>query len=154
VKKKIIILDVDGVMTTGKFLYSSKGKLYKEFGAHDSDGLNLLKQNGFQISFITSDKKGFKISKKRISDDLGFKLDLISEKFRLKYLEKKYGLKNIIYFGDGYHDAKILKKCFFGIAPKNARYEAKKAANFVTESKSAEGAVLDGALKILKKFTN
>ena len=151
-KQKFIILDVDGVMTTWKFIYSSKGKLFKEFGAHDSDGLKLLQQNGFQIYFITSDKRGYKISKKRISDDLGFQLSLVSEKSRLKYLEKNYGLKNIIFFGDGYYDAEILKKCFFGIAPRNARHEARKSANFVTKSNSGEGAVLDGALKILRKF--
>ena len=39
----ILIFDVDGVMTSGQFLYSSNGKVYKIFGAHDSDGLKLLK---------------------------------------------------------------------------------------------------------------
>ena len=38
-KPSLIILDVDGVMTSGKFLYSSKGKIFKEFGAHDNDGI-------------------------------------------------------------------------------------------------------------------
>ena len=48
--------------------------------------------------------------------------------------------------------AKILKDCRFGITPNNARIEAKKSANYITPSKSAEGAVLDAALKILKVF--
>ena len=45
------ILDVDGVMTTGQFLYSEKGKIYKVFGAHDADGLKLLKSK-LNIHFI------------------------------------------------------------------------------------------------------
>ena len=54
--------------------------------------------------------------------------------------------------GDGYHDAKILKASMFGIAPKNARKEAREGANFVTETNSGEGAVLDACLKIIDKF--
>ena len=38
-KNLIFLLDVDGVMTTGQFLYSKDGKDYKVFGPHDSDGL-------------------------------------------------------------------------------------------------------------------
>ena len=54
--------------------------------------------------------------------------------------------------GDGIFDAKILKNCYFGIAPKNARKEAKNNADFITPSNGGEGAVLDACLIILKKF--
>ena len=68
-KKLIFILDVDGVMTTGQFLYSQDGKAYKIFGPHDNDGLKLLNDK-VTIQFITADKRGFPISKKRIIDDM------------------------------------------------------------------------------------
>lgn len=42
-KPQFIIFDIDGVMTTGQFLYSENGKAYKIFGAHDNDGIKLLK---------------------------------------------------------------------------------------------------------------
>ena len=54
--------------------------------------------------------------------------------------------------GDGIFDAPIIKKVLFGIAPKNARVEAIKVADFVTPNISANGAVLDACLKIKKKF--
>mgnify|MGYP004004047157 FL=1 len=41
-KFKVFILDVDGVMTTGHFLYSEAGKQMKIFGPDDNDGLGLL----------------------------------------------------------------------------------------------------------------
>jgi len=63
-----------------------------------------------------------------------------------------YGFENLIYMGDGYHDAKIIKACMFGIAPKNARGEAKDVADFITESKAGEGAVLNACLKVIEKF--
>ncbi len=145
------VLDVDGVMTTGQFLYSPDGKCYKIFGPHDSDGLKMIK-NRLDIKFITADKRGYDISKKRIVDDLGFNLSLVSEQDRFDYLKKRYKFEKIIYMGDGYHDAKIIKSSMFGIAPKNARIEAKDVANYITPSNSAEGAVLDACLKIDELF--
>ena len=65
-----------------------------------------------------------------------------------------YGFENLIYMGDGYHDAKIIKACMFGIAPNNASNEAKEVAEYVTESNSGEGAVLDACLQIIKVFFN
>jgi len=150
-KKMIFLLDVDGVMTTGQFLYSLEGKEYKVFGPHDNDGLKLIKDK-VTIKFITADKRGFPITKKRIVDDMGFKLDFVSEQDRFKYIKEKYGFKILIYMGDGYHDEKILKESMYGIAPNNARKEAKDSADYVTESNAGEGAVLDACLKIIKEY--
>ena len=150
-QKYIFILDVDGVMTTGQFLYSPDGKCYKIFGPHDSDGLKIIKDK-IDIKFITADTRGYNISKKRIVDDLGFKLRLVSEQDRFEYIKKRYKFENLIYMGDGIHDAKIINASMFGIAPKNARIETKKVANYITPSNSAEGAVLDACLKINKLF--
>ncbi len=144
---KNFVLDVDGVMTTGQFFYSEIGKIYKIFGSHDHDGLKLLKKL-IKIRFITADKNGFAISKKRIVDDMGFVLDLVSEETRFDYCNKNFDLKLTIYMGDGIHDAKLIKECMYGIAPQNGRQEAKEVADFVTPSNSGEGAVLDACLKI------
>ena len=150
-KELVFLLDVDGVMTTGQFLYSQDGKEYKIFGPHDNDGLKLIK-NKVKIKFITADKRGYSITKRRIVDDMGFELELVSEKNRFKYIKENYGFQNVIYIGDGYHDAKILKECMFGITPRNARKEAKDAADFVTDSNSGEGAVLDACIEIIIKY--
>ncbi|MBD1154560.1 HAD hydrolase family protein [Pelagibacterales bacterium SAG-MED21] len=150
-KPKNFILDVDGVLTTGIQGYSEKGKIIKFFGPHDHDGLKLLKDK-IKITFITADKKGYKISKKRIVDDMGFDLKLVSEHDRFSYIDSKYAKKDVVYMGDGIYDAEIIQKSLFGIAPNNAREEAKKVADYVTKSNSGEGAVLDASLKILKLF--
>ena len=150
-KKYIFILDVDGVLTTGHFFYSENGKILKVFGAHDNDGLKLL-SNEVDIRFITADKRGYSITKKRVSEDMGFELELVTENDRYKYLDNKYGLKNIIYMGDGIYDAPIIEDCLYGIAPNSARIEAKKVADFVTLSNAGNGAVLDACLKIKNIF--
>jgi len=138
-------------MTTGQFLYSQNGKEYKVFGPHDNDGLKLLKGK-ITIAFITADKRGFPITKKRIVDDMGFQLELVLEENRYNYIKDNYGFQNLIYMGDGYYDAIILKESMFGIAPKNARKEARDSADYITESNSGEGAVLDACLEINRKY--
>lgn len=143
---KHFVLDVDGVMTTGQFIYTADGKVAKIFGAHDADGLKLIRDK-VQIQFITADKRGYDITKKRIVDDMGYKLTLVSESERYKFIEE-LGFDSTIFMGDGYFDAPIIKKCALGIAPANARAEAIKAADFTTHSRSAEGAVMDACLYI------
>ena len=54
--------------------------------------------------------------------------------------------------GDGYYDEEILKKSMYSIAPKNARKEAKEAADYVTDSNAGEGAVLDACLKLIDEY--
>ena len=139
-------------MTTGQFLYSSKGKEYKIFGPHDVDGLNMIKDK-VNLIFISADKRGFPISRKRI-EDIGFPIELITEKDRYTYIKEKFGFENTIYMGDGIFDALVIKDCKFGIAPANSRIEAKNAADFVTKSRSAEGAVCDACIEIKKRFFN
>tara|TARA_B100000035_G_scaffold39302_1_gene29649 strand:- start:46358 stop:46816 length:459 start_codon:yes stop_codon:yes gene_type:complete len=146
---KKFILDVDGVLTTGHSIYSEKGKIYKIFGPHDSDGLKIIK-NKINTSFISADKRGFSITKKRI-EDLGFSVLLVSEEERLSFF-KNQNPDEIIFMGDGYFDSEVMKIVKYSIAPKNARPEAIKQANYVTPSRSGEGAVLDACLHIDQKF--
>ena len=149
-KKLNFIIDVDGVMTTGQFLYSSKGKEYKIFGPHDTDGLKIIKDK-INIVFISADKRGFSISKKRITN-MGYKIELIPEENRYGWIKKRFGFENTLFIGDGIFDAPIIRDCKFGIAPANARVEAKRWADYITPSKSAEGAVCDACIKINKVF--
>ena len=105
---KKFLIDVDGVLTTGQFLYSEEGKIFKIFGPHDSDGLKLIKHN-IDISFISADKRGFEISKKRV-EDMGFSLVYCSEQDRKNYIAKNYNFKDLAYMGDGIFDVDILKE--------------------------------------------
>ena len=148
-----IIFDVDGVLTTGQFLYSENGKIAKMFGPHDHDGIKLITPL-VRVAFITADKQGFEITKRRIVTDMGHELYLVSESDRYQFLEREYGLKKTIYMADGYYDAPILKECLYGITPASARVEAKEAADFVTPSRAGDGAVLDACLHIVGRFFN
>ena len=119
IKKKplVFIADVDGVMTNGQFIYSKNGKVQKIFGPDDHDGLSLL-SDFVEIRFITGDKKGFSISKKRIVDDMNFKLNLSEYCKRLDWIKKKYPLNRVIYMGDGILDYLVMTRYFIQLVLK------------------------------------
>lgn len=152
--KKIIrnfILDVDGVLTTGPFLYTREGKLAKIFGPHDNDGIKLLAKL-VNICAISADKRGFDISKKRVSDDMGLRLELVSEAERLPWLQSNFNLNESVYMGDGMYDARVFDCVAYSIAPSNAFYIARDSAKYVTKARSGEGAVAEACLHIMEKF--
>ena len=92
IAKLNFVLDVDGVMTTGRFFYDKDGKTHKEFGPHDSDGLKMIRDE-VNICFVSADKRGFTITEKRITD-MGYTIELVTEKDRYSYFKNKYSLKN------------------------------------------------------------
>ena len=148
---KVFILDVDGVLTTGQFFYTSEGKTMKVFGPDDNDGLSLL-QEFIEIRFVTGDKKGFQISKKRITDDMGFDLDLVSTIKRVDWIAERYSLDEVIYMGDGIFDHYVMKEVGYGIAPSSADKNAKAFSSYITERMGGDRAVAEAALHILEKF--
>ncbi|MBU3935612.1 HAD hydrolase family protein [Patescibacteria group bacterium] len=148
---KNVIFDVDGVLTDGKFHYSTEGKVMKVFGADDSDGLSLLKSRVNEIHMVTGDKRGFAISKKRI-DDMKFPLHLVSTFERVDWIKNRFKLEETIYVGDGIFDFLVFRKVAYSIAPANAFYKTKKEASFVTKSSGASGAVAEACIHILENF--
>jgi 3-deoxy-D-manno-octulosonate 8-phosphate phosphatase (KDO 8-P phosphatase) len=151
IKPTVFILDVDGVMTTGQFLYTSEGKVMKVFGADDNDGLSLLKES-LEIRFVTGDAKGFPISKKRIVDDMGFNLDIVSTIRRVEWIAERYPLEEVIYMGDGIFDHYVMQKVGYSIAPANSDKNAKSHSSFITERSGGDRAVAEASLHILEKF--
>lgn len=145
---KVFILDVDGVLSTGQFLYTSEGKAMKVFGPDDNDGLSLLKPF-LEIRFVTGDKKGFPISKKRIVDDMHYELDLVSTIRRIAWIKERYDPQEVIYMGDGIFDHYVMNEVGYSIAPANADRLAKQSADYVTERSGGDRAVAEACLHIL-----
>lgn len=148
---KNFVLDVDGVLTDGQFHYSADGKVMKVFGADDADALSLLKDK-MNIHFVSGDKRGFKISWKRIVEDMKYPLDLVSTFDRVSWLKERFDLKETIYIGDGIYDQIVFDQIGYSIAPANAFFQTKKMADFVTNSAGGEGAVAEAVMHIFEKF--
>jgi len=141
-----LVLDVDGVITNGKFSYTQEGKISKEFGSHDSDALQVIKER-INVYFISADKKGFNISKKRVND-MGFDLELITAENRERYILEKKVAGFTVYIGDSFTDIPAMLAADFSMAPRNAFKPAKKMASFVLSCNGGEGAVAEACVHI------
>jgi 3-deoxy-D-manno-octulosonate 8-phosphate phosphatase (KDO 8-P phosphatase) len=147
----VFIIDVDGVMTTGHMFCSADGKVMKVFGADDNDALSLLKPY-LEIRFITGDKRGFAITNKRICEDMGFPLDLVSTIRRIDWIRERYSPDKVIYMADGIFDHYVMREVAYAIAPANADKVAKRHAHYVTERAGGDRAVAEACLHIMEKF--
>ena len=148
-KKVIVISDVDGCLTDGKFIYTADGKVAKTYGPHDNDGVKLLRKNGIEVQFISADKRGFDITSKRITD-MKCPISLVSEAERATYLlsfADDYDM--VVFFGDGLGDLAAANKYreyadnLFFAAPANAYPKVALSADYVTDLCGGNGAFLD-----------
>lgn len=149
---KNFVIDVDGVMTDGQYYYTSDGKFMKAFGPDDHDALLLLKPY-ISIQFVTGDKKGFAISKKRIVDDMKMPLESVSTFDRVAWMQTQgLDLQQTIYMGDGIFDAMVFDAVGYGIAPANAFPTTREKARFVTTCTGGRSAVAEACIHILETF--
>jgi len=152
---KHFICDVDGCLTDGVIYWATgadgKGeKPFKAFGNYDHDGLKMLRDHA-NIEFITADRKGWDISYSRLVTYSKFKLTLVPESDRYDFV-KSFNFEEVAYMGDGYYDAPIIKSAALGIAPAQARMEARHSADYITPSRGGEGAVMDACLYIMRRM--
>jgi 3-deoxy-D-manno-octulosonate 8-phosphate phosphatase (KDO 8-P phosphatase) len=150
---KNFILDVDGVFTDGKFHYSADGKVFKIFGDADNDALSIIKDK-LHVEMVSGDKRGFAITKKRIHDDMGYSVSLVSTFERIQWIRERFDPLETIYMGDGIYDPLVFEQVGHSIAPANAFYNTKKYAKHVTKAKGGEGAVAEAVIYIIEKLFN
>lgn len=142
------VVDVDGVLTDGSFLYGADGKSYKRFGPDDADALSLLASE-IKIVVVTADHRGFDISNSRVTD-MGLELFLVPAAERLKWVSNRYHLSSLAYMGDSFQDVPLLSAASLGICPSDAHPSAKRAANVVTRAGGGNRAVAEACAVIAR----
>lgn len=142
---KLVIFDVDGVMTDGGLFFDDNGGEYKAFNSLDGHGLRMLQECGVKVAIITGRKS--ELVKHRMSD-LG--VTLIYQGYRDKTpafeaLLKEVNLKKseITYVGDDVVDLPIMSQLDFAIAVQNAHPFVKQHAHWITDRCGGHGAVRD-----------
>lgn len=150
-KVKLLILDVDGVLTDGRIVYDNFGDELKFFNVLDGFGMVLLHQAGIKSAIITAKKT--RIVKRRARD---MRVALVySDHKKLKvYLKllKKFRLKDeeICFMGDDLLDLALMKRAGFAVAPPNAAEEVKNSSHYITSREGGKGAVREVIEIILK----
>ena len=151
-KIKLLILDVDGVLTDGRIIYDSKGRDSKFFDVHDGLGVYLLRRAGIKTILITA--KGSKTIRHRAKD---MKVDEFYEDIfpKTKVLDKiikkhKIAKDEICFIGDDLVDLSIMKAVGFPVAVANASVDIKNAARYITQKPGGRGTVREISELILK----
>jgi len=151
-KIKILLLDVDGVLTDGRIVYDSRGCNIKFFDVHDGLGVYCLKKTGIKTMLITA--KGSRAIRPRARDmGVSAVFENISPKTAvLEKILKKYRVntEEICFVADDLVDLCLMKRVGLPIAVFNAAPEIKEVASYITLKPGGGGAVREVAELILK----
>ncbi len=151
-KIKILLLDVDGVLTDGRIIYDSKARDSKFFDVHDGLGVYLLNKAGIKTIIVTA--KGSRSIKPRARDMRVTEVfaDVSPKSAILGKVMKKYAVTKdeICFVADDLVDLGLMKIVGFPVAVFNACPEIKQAASYITIRHGGRGAVREVAELILK----
>ncbi len=151
-KIKLLILDVDGVMTDGSIILDNEGNELKRFHVRDGHGIKMLSKAGIKTGIITGRKsKVVEVRARELGiEDVHQKIYQKSKVF--EQMMEKYGLidENVAFMGDDVVDQELLKRAGLSAAPADAEEEAKQLADMVMSRNGGRGAVRQFTDLILK----
>jgi len=152
-KIKLIITDVDGVLTDGSRYYSDKKEIFKKLHVRDGMGINLLLRNGIKTIIITKEDSNIvKFWAQEMNISKVYSGIKIKEK-ELGEICKFYKImpSEIAFIGDDVNDIELMKKVGFSATPFDGILQAKKTANYVCKTSGGNGSFREIADLILRE---
>jgi 3-deoxy-D-manno-octulosonate 8-phosphate phosphatase (KDO 8-P phosphatase) len=142
-KIKMLILDVDGVMTNGQILLTPQGEELKFFSIHDGYGMVCAMKAGIRLGIISgrsSPAIRMRCEELKITD---LYMNTMEKLPVLNQILEKYSLlpEEVAYIGDDVPDLPVLLKAGFSAAPQNAHLAVKKKVDLVLSKSGGDGAV-------------
>jgi len=151
-KIKLVILDVDGVMSDGGLYIDENGLQHRRFDIKDGMGTVVMQMLGIEVAIITSRRSGAvraraeELKIKRFYEGIKKKTEAFEE------IKSDMGIEDdeVAYVGDDLVDLSMMKRVGLPIAVADAVPEVKKVAKFVTQARGGYGAAREAAEMILK----
>lgn len=142
-KIRLLILDVDGVLSDGKIYFSNSGEEMKCFNTLDGQGIKVLQQTGVEVAIITGRKS--KLVEKR-ANDLGIKLLMQGREDKFDALTEMLAnfpcdLNRIAFMGDDLPDLRVMIKVGLSLSVFNAHPEVTKRSHWQSTERGGNGAV-------------
>ena len=140
---RLLILDIDGVLTSGMIYYGNDNLEVRGFHIHDGLGIKLLQKTGVTVAIISGKKS--QAVERRLNELNIQHIYLAHEDKRSAYQELKQKLnlqdQEIAYMGDDLPDLPLLKLAGLAITVAQAPEIIKQHSDFITKLKGGEGAV-------------
>jgi YrbI family 3-deoxy-D-manno-octulosonate 8-phosphate phosphatase len=142
-KIKLVVFDVDGVMTDGSITYDENGVEYKTFNAKDGQGIVMITKSGIKTAIITARENG---TVKHRFENLGMTKLYMGQKNKIiamkEMLEEfKLDFSEVAYMGDDLPDLCVLKEVGLASCPCDAVNEVKNVCDFVATKRGGRGAI-------------
>ena len=142
-KIKILLTDVDGVLTDGGMYYSNKGDVMKKFHARDGMGVNLLRQKNIPTVLITKEMNSIN---KKWANNMNIKKvyeGILEKEKLLKTLCNQFKIKSeeICYIGDDVNDVELIKNVGLSACPADASATVKKESDIILKTQGGKGAL-------------
>lgn len=150
---KLLLLDIDGVMTQGGMFYTEKGDRMKCFNAKDGLALNRAAKTGLQIGIVSATEdvnivaeraKTLKISK--VYTGRRPKLEVVTEWLA----EMNLTFENVAYIGDDLNDLPVMQKVAVAACPNDAVWQVRDHAHIILSRKGGEACVREFLEEILQ----
>ena len=140
---RLLIIDVDGVLTDGGLIFDNRGEEYKRFNSLDGHGIRMLLDNGIEVAVITGRQSGIVAHRMQ---ELGVTRVYQGNRDKLPAFEQLLadtGLAadEVAYVGDDLPDLAIMSRVGLSIAVENAHAFVKQHCDFVTTHSGGSGAV-------------
>lgn len=140
---KLLLLDVDGVLTDGKLYFSNEGQEMKAFNTLDGHGIKQLRRSGVEVGIITG--RTSQLVEKRASD-LGVTLLRQGREDKFQALEELLQefpceLEEIAFMGDDYPDLSVMCRVGLALTVHNAHPSVVERAHWQSSIRGGEGAV-------------
>jgi 3-deoxy-D-manno-octulosonate 8-phosphate phosphatase (KDO 8-P phosphatase) len=149
---KLLVLDVDGVLTDGRLLLGDDGREFRSFDVKDGFGIRALRLSGIKVAVISGRES--EVVKRRC-ENLG--IEDVYQKVLKKHeafqgLLEKYGTeaREACFIGDDVNDIALLARVGLSVCVADASPELKEVCDIVTLREGGRGAVREIAEKILK----
>ena len=149
---KLLVLDVDGVMTDGRIIYDNFGDEFKAFDVQDGYGLTLWWKAGLKSAIVTAKKSRIVSRRAKVchitkvfmnAKDKGAVYERLLKIFKVPDEE-------VCFVGDDLIDIPIMKRAGLAVAVPYSRPEVKELANYTTKAQGGRGAVRELIELILK----
>ncbi len=149
-KVKILLSDVDGVLTDGG-VYMDGQTEFKRFNVLDGLGIRMLKESGIEVALVSARPSPATTARAK-----QLKIEFVSQEpgDKIAFAEKilrQTGLswEDTCYIGDDIVDMNVFLKTPLSIAPQNAHPVVRPMVNYITQRAGGEGAVREVAELIL-----
>jgi len=149
---RLLILDVDGVLTDGRITYASDGTEAESFDIKDGHGIKLAQRAGIQVALLSGRTSEAVIRRAR---ELGIELVYQGalrkgETYKQILTDAALGDADVAYIGDDVVDIPVLRRVGFPVAVPNAPEEVRREALWVTRTPGGYGAVRETIELILQ----